>query len=524
MVQRRVVAMLGALVILAACGVTDSGVTAGESSAIGGTPIDLPTTTVEATEPESTAPTSTEPVPESTPAPSTTDGGESGNLSPDGIGDPLYPDLGNPGIDVRDYALEFAYDPTAVFLEGSVSMTIAFTEDRDEFTLDNLGPTIKAVTVDGAEADFVADDPELRITLPSPADDGDRVRVVIEFSTSPQTDVSASFLTVGWFSTGVGSYVLNEPDGARTWFPSNDHPSDKATWTFKVTVPTGMTAVANGEFIGVTSGPTGDTWEWQEREPMPTYLMLMLTGDYQVVEGEGPNGLPLVSVVLRDDAATAQPLFDSIAPQIDFFDDLFGPYPLDRYGIALTDSYSGLAMETQGRSLFSMDDLVDPNGFIEQLLLAHELAHQWFGNAVTPAVWGDIWLNESFATYAQWLWLENIGLTTLEDEAQFALGERSSGFGEATASPTEEELFGFNVYEGGAVVLHALRRTIGDDAFFTLLRRWAADNEGTSRTTADFIALAEEVSEQDLTELFDDWLYANPVPAEYPESATAPPI
>jgi aminopeptidase N len=225
--------------------------------------------------------------------------------------------------------------------------------------------------------------------------------------------------------------------------------------------------------------------------------------------------------VLRADRQRVQPYLDSIDDQIDFFDDWFGPFPLDRYGIAITDSFSGLAMETQGRSLFSRDDLDGEAGYLQEMLLSHELAHQWFGDAVTPLQWRDIWLNESFATYGQWMWLEHARLGRLEDEAEHSLDLRHSQRGNPTGLPDERDLFGFNSYDGGAVVLHALRRTIGDDGFFALLQRWVRDNNGTSRSTQDFIALAEEVSGLDLDQFFDDWLFARELPAEYPSESLA---
>jgi aminopeptidase N len=252
---------------------------------------------------------------------------------------------------------------------------------------------------------------------------------------------------------------------------------------------------------------------------MPTYLVLLVTGDYELVEGTGPAGLPLLSVVLRDDRKAVQQYLDGIADEIDFFDDWFGPYPLASYGIAITDSFAGLAMETQGRSLFSREDFVPGIGGFQQLLLSHELAHQWFGDAVSPASWKDIWLNESFATYGQWMWLDHSGAGTLEDAAATALATKAMGHGRSTGDPAVDDLFGFNSYDGGAVVLHALRRTIGDANFFALLQRWVAENEGTSRTTADFIGLAEDVAKRDLGEFFDTWLYGQDVPTEYPTPA-----
>jgi aminopeptidase N len=224
----------------------------------------------------------------------------------------------------------------------------------------------------------------------------------------------------------------------------------------------------------------------------------------------------LTNVAFSDDVSRMQPYFNETAGQIEFFEPFFGPYPLDLYGLAFVDSVSGLAMEHQGRSLFARDDF--PGGEpdpIAQLLLAHELAHQWFGNAVTPADWSDLWLNESFATYAQWMWLEHEGLTTVEREARANLRQRQTPT-EPTGEPSRGNLFGYERYDGGAVVVHALRGELGEEAFFTLLQRWVAENNGTSRTTADFIALAEQVAGRSLTEFFDAWLYSPSVPPAYP--------
>jgi aminopeptidase N len=275
-----------------------------------------------------------------------------------------------------------------------------------------------------------------------------------------------------------------------------------------------VTAVANGGLERHTSDADGETWVWQEARPMATYLIQLLTGDYELIDGVGPHGLPLLHAVLRSDRTAMQPFFDVTAQQVAYFEQWFGPYPLDRYGLAITDSDSGLAMETQERSMFSRDDLGGGElRFAQQLLLSHELAHQWFGDAVTPARWRDIWLNESFATYGQWMWLEHAGLGSVEQSAEAALQMRGSG---SSATPTLEDLFGFNSYDGGAVVLQALRRTVGDDDFFTILRRWVADYNGTSRTTEEFIALAEEITGQDLAAFFDTWLFAADLPARFP--------
>ena len=501
--------MLVLVGLVAACG-TDPGVVATHAQA--GTVAVQPGAT---SPPTSDSVPATEPPPETQPADGSTTTSAPAVSDDNGIGDTLFPSLGNPGIDVQRYVVALHYDPTRKQISATVHLDIDMTEDRATFSLDSAGPVVSAVRVDNAPATFEAATPELIITPASPLTKGERITVDVDYSIdNPRPVLSDSGGNVGWFATPGGSYVLDEPEGARTWLPSDDHPSDKASFRFELTVPTGVTAVANGGLLDHTSDTTTDTWIWQEDRPMATYMIQLLTGDYEIVGGSGPNGLPLISVVLHNDRATMQPYIDAIADEIDFFDDFFGPYPLDRYGIAITDSMPGLAMETFERSLFSRGDF--SSGRLEsaqQLLLSHELTHQWFGDAVTPARWEDIWLAESFATYGEWLWLDHLGLQPIEQSAESGLAARQVG---PTASPTVESMFGFNSYDGGAVVLHALRKTIGDDKFFALLKQWAADNNGQSRTTEDFVALAEQVAGQDLTEFFDRWLYADVIPTTFP--------
>ena len=185
--------------------------------------------------------------------------------------------------------------------------------------------------------------------------------------------------------------------------------------------------------------------------------------------------LPLLSAVLHRDRERMQPYLDSIDDQVDFFDDYFGTYPLDRYGIAITDSHPGLAMESMERSQFSREDFSSGRlEYVQQRFLSHELAHQWFGDAVSPARWGDVWLNESFATYGEWMWLDHVGLQSIEDSAiGRARGPRAlvDRFTQCRADVQ------FNSYDGGAVILHALRRTIGDDLFFALLQTWVTEQQ-----------------------------------------------
>lgn len=463
------------------------------------------------TRPEFTLPDLT--FPESTPPGTTVSGGDDDLAS---AGDDLYPELGNDAIDVQHYVVQIDYDPAETVISGTVTVTLAARQDLEQIVLDAAEMTINTVRTDDGEPPWFKSDDEL--VIEAPLAEGEVVDVAVAYEDAPSSDRGAFGLDAGWFATEGGSYVLNEPDALRSWMPAHDHPSDKATWRFEITVPEGLTGVANGELVEERPGEGTTTWIWLEDEPMSTYLVQLLTGDYAVVDGGAAGSVPLVNVALTGDVERMQPYFDLTDDQMSFFEQLFGPYPLARYGLAFSESFAGLAMETQGRSLFSRDDF--PGGepdHLQHLFLSHELAHQWFGNAVSPAGWDDLWLNESFATYGEWLWMDHAGFTDLERDAQDALQIRNEISAESTGAPSVDNLFGFERYGGGAVVLHALRNELGDDElFFGLLQRWVTENVGTSRSTEDFIALAEDVAGRALGAFFDDWLFATTLPAEYP--------
>ena len=497
--------------LLVGCSVSSPAVVAGGATAIEdvGRP---PSTQPPSTEPPTTGPPSTDPPTTGLPA----TGPSGGTSDGDGVGDVLYPNAGNPGIDVQHYDVALRYDPESDEVAGTVTLDLVITEERTGITLDiGSDVTVESVTLDGVDAAAAVDEPELRIDLGRPVTAGETIAVAVTYRVDPDPIAGAFGLESGWFDTPGGSFVLNEPDAARSWLPSNDHPSDKATWRFTITVAPGLTAVANGVLVEHRAEADGDVWVWQQDDPMATYLVLLLTGDYEILDGSPVGDTSIVNVALRDDVERMQPYFDLHDDMIEHFEALFGPYPLTSFGAAFTDSFPSLAMETQGRPLYSRDDFPGVVGPGQELFLAHELAHQWFGNAVSPARWQDIWLNEGFATYGQWMWVDGVDGADLDRTAQNALEIRAMIPG-STAMPTEAELFSFTVYDGGAIVLHALRRVLGDDAFFATLRSWVADNTGMSRTTEDFVAHVEAENPGFDDDFWDAWLYTDRPPSSYP--------
>lgn len=458
--------------------------------------------------------------PQSPVAPSTSEATEVSRST--SAGDPRLPTLGSSDIDVSHYDVELQFSTEfrlcgTVTIDGEVVVaTDQLAFDASDVEVNNVSVEISGEGISTPRA-FELANRELLISLPAPLEAEDTFESEIEFC--HQIDADANFFSdAGIFPTDEGVWSVNEPDGVSTWMPVSDHPTDKATWMFAVTVPDGLTAITNGAFVESRPGdPSADgpttTWRWNQDEPMASYLITLLIGDYTLVnDGTSATGVPLDHAVLTEHLDALSPYLEVTDEQLTFFSDLFGPYPFDRYGLALTDSVSGLAMETQGLSLFSIDDLDGSLGYLQHLLLAHELTHQWFGNAVSPGSWDDIWLNEGLATYGEWLWLDHQGLQSLDSAARQAV--MSS---ESVGSVYEpDELFSAVVYQGGAAAIHAIRQRVGDDAFFQGLRDWVTNYLDSTATTDQFQAVMEQASGLDLDDVFEDWVYAAGQPGTFP--------
>jgi len=481
---------------------------AGDTSASPGSePPD--TTAAPATEPQPPPPTSGA----STTAPAS-------DAEPGGVGDELFPTLGNRGYDVKHYDLDLTYEPQTDLLQGVVTIEAIATEALSEFHLDLAGLEVNSVTVDGSAAAVSREDEELIITPPAPVTSGATFTTVIDYQGVPGAESSSSLFgaSVGWIETGDDSFVVAEPGGAHQFFPSNDHPSDKATYSFTLTVPSEFVAVANGTGGKQEQSPDEPmtTWKYEMNDPMATYLVQIVIGDFTVIDGgTGPNGLPIRHVVFNGGEEQAKPYLDQTADIIDFFDDYFGPYPFDVVGQLYVDSSLGLALETQTMPIFGNESLGGDGQDFGSVIVAHELSHQWFGDSVSPARWQDIWLNEGFATYAQWLWTEQLFGESVSEQAEaiYDFSDIARDGAGPTSKPTAETMFdGGNIYNAGGLVLYALGVEVGEDTLYEILSTWAATYAGTSVTTEQFEAHASEIAGRDLTEFFDSWLRGESLP------------
>ncbi|MGN9776343.1 M1 family metallopeptidase [Micromonospora sp. H33] len=427
------------------------------------------------------------------------------------IGDPYVPGAGNGGYDVDNYRLAVDYDPPDDRLSGQAVVTATATEPLSRFNLDLVGLDVATVTVDGTPAEYRRDGDELVVTPERGLARGSRFTVEVAYAGVPTARPDGQLGSGGFLHTEDGAIALGQPYSAATWFPVNDHPTDKATYDIEVTVPDGLEALSNGVPGDRTSAGGRTTWRWAERTPMASYLSTLVIGDYRVTSGTHA-GKPIVTAVPERLAATG-PEATSLARTAEIADFLagrFGPYPFESYGgIVVTDPRVGYALETQSRPVYGPGFF--RGGRPNLGVVTHELAHQWFGNSVAVARWRDIWLNEGFATYAEWLWEEHDGGRTAQRnfESQYAMTDWSR----PTLDPGRGQMFGSAVYNRGALTVHALRRTVGDEAFFTILRTWTAERRGGNATTDDLVALAERISGKSLRPFFDAWLTGRTAPA-----------
>ena len=648
-----------------------------------------------------------------------------------GAGDPYFPLDGNGGYDTEHYLLDLRYDPATDTVDGTATIEARATQNLSRFNLDLEGLTVHSVQVDGRAAAWSRDGGELTITPSEGISERKRFTTEITYSGVPDPVVDV-FGVSGFLHTDDGALVIGEPHVADTWYPVNDHPSDKAAYTFRITVPAGLEAVANGLLEDTSTSGGWTTWTWVAREPMASYLTTASVGEfdlrsykhrgislldavdpdlyaptgaprtgsqfaisqvgqpaykrlartiavpaggatmsfwikrdteanwdhvfveahtvgdddwttlrdlnghtrddtgfscpswlglhpflehYQEDNGDGTcspagssgvwwarsgesegyeqwlvdlggyaNASVEVSITYASDesvqlsgafvddivvstgagttsfeadgntmdgwtvpgapagsppnpndwivgtaADTPPPLGGTIdaafARQgeiLDFEEDVFGPYPFSAAGGIVDDtSLIGFALENQTRPIYAKGFFTDP--LQADSVIVHELAHQWYGDSLAVAAWQHIWLNEGFATYAEWLWSEREGLGTAQEIFDFfygAIPPDDPFWSLVIGDPGPDHLFDFPVYARGGMTLHQLRLAVGDEDFFQILRTWAQSRRGENVTTDEFIALAEQISRQDLDDLFETWLFTPGQPALPTATAT----
>ncbi len=316
----------------------------------------------------------------------------------------------------------------------------------------------------------------------------------------------------GWEELEDGVIVAGQPHGAPTWFPCNDRPDDKASYRIAITAPAGYHVIANGVLRDRKRRGSTETWAFEQAAPMATYLATVQIGRYRRWETTYGGSVPIRVFAPEDlDPDAYISAFGRQAEMLDVFSRLFGPYPFPSYAVVVTSDELEIPLESQSLSTFGRN--LVRGDWDATRLVAHELSHQWFGNSVTLARWRDIWLHEGFACYAEWLWSQESGDESTEARARHhwdRLAELPQDL--VLSDPGPDLMFDDRIYKRGALTLHALRRAVGDEAFFALLQAWVADHQDGSVTTEQFLEYADEQTGTDVRSVLRPWLDAPALP------------
>jgi aminopeptidase N len=487
-----------------------------------------------------------------------------GKVGKPSLGDPLLPQLGNKGYDVRDYRIRLNYDPAAnEFESAKTTIRARAKQTLKRFSFDFQDLDVSKVKVRGRAARFkqkdakpdLSDNPEVTQPMklfvkPKRSARPKRGRgftVTVRYSGTPEEFTDPDTSIEGWIracfpldppQTCDGAFVVNEPMGAQSWFPSNNYPTDKAKFETLIRVPDSKTAIGVGELERTAEHGDGTTtWHWREDDPTATYLTTATVGDFifnteSMTETSTGRTLPVYNAI---DSTASQTQLDAInaslaqAPaQVNFLSDLYGPYPFDSTG-AVADRAAGVgyALEVQTKPHYS-GGFTSGNPSIGIATQLHELAHQWFGNSATLQRWPDIWFNEGWANWSDWYWsfLENEGddPAALFDELYVETPDEDWSIAPAILDGDPANLFvTFPTYDRGAMTIQGYREIVGDDTFFDFARHLQEEFAYDNVSTNEFIAEAKAFSglggaDLDLLdEYFQQWLFGTVRPTILPE-------
>jgi aminopeptidase N len=426
--------------------------------------------------------------------------------------DPYLPDNGNFGYRVSRYELDLEYKVASNRLSGSATITAVALASLHTFTLDLADfMSVTKVTVNGRRpSHFSASGGKLRVRLAGALPAGSAMAIVVRYGGTPRP-LRTLWGEVGFEELSNGALVAGQPNGSPTWFPCDDHPSSKASYLIRISTDSPYYAVAPGELVSrrVRAGQT--VWTYEQPEPTSTYLATLQIGMYAL--RQIPKAPVRMQAVLPDRLrARFDHDFGRQQAMMKLFIKLFGPYPFSAgYTVVVTDEPLDIPLEAQGVSIFGANHCDGTRN--SERLIAHELAHQWFGNSVTARRWRDIWLHEGFACYAEWLWSEHSGGRTAAELAhQHHQRLLVASQNLLLADPGPREMFDDRVYKRGALTLHALRGVIGDEKFFALLRDWTTRYRHGTVVTDDFTGLAANYAEVSLRPLWQAWLYSTRMP------------
>lgn len=435
--------------------------------------------------------------------------------------DPFFPTFGNAGIDVQHYDLALTVDPVPTHIVGKATLLVKATTNLISFSLDLHALKVNSVTVNLKTASFSQSGDKLTITPTASIKSGSAFLVAIGYAGNPDaiadpTAAAESGLVLGWLTHGKAAYVVSEPVGASTFFPVNDDLKDKATYTFRVTVPEPYVAATNGRLLATKDLGAKRRYTFEMLQPMASWLATVQVNQFKVVEAKTKGGVKVRTYATADTTSEAIAGFQAAKDMIPFLETRFGPYPFETYAaVAIADPTLEYALETQTISVF-------PKDWYSSDVVAHELAHQWFGDSVSVKQWKDLWLAEGFATYVEVLWPNRANRAAF-DKTMLAIynSVKINAVGPAVVDKPED-LFSDRTYNRGVMVLYALEKKIGQPMLYKVMRTWASNNRYRKVTTADFVNTVVSVTkDRSLRAFVNHWIYDATVPALPNVSASA---
>ncbi|MBO0852185.1 MAG: M1 family metallopeptidase [Nocardia sp.] len=429
--------------------------------------------------------------------------------------DDYLPQNGNRGYRVSRYELDLGYRVSSNRLSGKATITAVTTAVQPRYALDLAQSlSVSKVLVNGAKpGKYTHARGKLTVTPARPIPAGGVLSIVVHYGGSPKP-VRGQWGEVGWEELTDGALVASQPNGAASWFPCDDHPSSKASYRISITTDSPYHAVANGGLITRTTKASQTTWVYEQAEPMASYLATVQIGPYRAHRIDDKRGgvkVPMTAVLPPRLRRRFDHDFGRQPQMMAEFERCFGPYPFPGYTVVVTDDELEIPIEAQGLSIFGANHCDGQRG--AERLIAHELAHQWFGNSLTVRQWRDIWLHEGFACYAEWIWSQAAGGPTADQQARAARANLARSPQDiVVGDPGAASMFDDRVYKRGALTLHALRLRLGEESFFAMLRDWTARHRHGTVTAEDFADHAGHYSNGPLRDLWDGWLYRAALP------------
>lgn len=417
------------------------------------------------------------------------------------------------GFDVQKYEITLAIDDVQRSVNGNVLATVIATEALSSIQYELNDLTVSQVKVNGANATFTHSNGIINIPLNIAP--GQQFTTQVFYSGNPQ--VSQNIYRVGMIFANNSVFTVSTPDAGRQWWPCYDHPWDKALVDLHITMRSDWKVAANGMRDSIVDNGNGtSTTHWLGQHPMTTYLVCITAGPY-VELPQTAGDVPILNFVTQSQYNNALNDLANLPDMILYFGELFGDYPFEKYGNATVNMSTFAAMEHQTMTTLA-NYLIDGTGSHE-LVIAHELAHQWFGNAVSFLNFNDVWLSEGFATYSEHLWVDKVlGWQAACDYVassyhQYYTNWENINGATVIYDPAFNSYYNPAVYEKAASVLHMLRLKMGDQAFFNLLQTWFDTYKHQNAITSEFRAMAEQISGEDLGQFFDQWIFGSGIPS-----------